>query len=1026
MKKLYTTTFLSIIFLFSFYSLTAQNGTIEGTISDEQGPLIGASVVVKGLTAGAVTDFDGKYSISLPAGTHTITVSYIGYSTISQDTTIIDGETTTMDFTLAEGISIDQVVVVGSRTPNRTNTDSPVPVDVIDVSKLTQIAPQSTLTSILAYSAPSFQSNTQTISDGTDHIDPASLRGLGPDQTLVLLNGKRRHTTSLVNVNGTFGRGSVGTDLNAIPASATERIEVLRDGAAAQYGSDAIAGVINLGLKESVNELTVNLTTGANFTNQIGPFEAKTADVDGEMVTLGINYGLPIGKQGGFINFTGEYLNRGNTNRMLEFEGDIFDNYNGVERVASADGADISALTLEDVQNYAPQVGYFTTDEIDVINAATDSDLGDPDSDITEVLGTNATEDELGARRQVASDYNMQVGQSSATSGSFFANLMIPLGENGFKFYSFGGLGYREGKSGCFYRLPSQNRTSTSIYLNGTVPKINSNIQDRSVAAGIKGTLKNWNIDFSNTWGFNQFLYRLSDSHNATLGPSSPTTFDIGGHDFTQNTTNFDIAQYFSTSGFISGVNVAFGGEYRFEKYRITPGSENSYGNYDVNGNLVNSITPDSLKTYDILGRSRPAGCQCFAGFLPTNFVNANRNSVAAYLDVEIDFGDAFLLGLAARAEDYSDFGSTFNYKVAARWKIINDLALRGAASTGFRAPSLHQIYFSKTATIFSLINGVSVPSEVGTFSNASRAAELLGIPELKEETSQNFSLGLTYKIPNANLKITLDAYQIDIKDRVVYTGQFSPGDDEELQSIFEQAGADAAAFFSNAIDTRSRGIDFVIAHSHSFRAGMIWRNNLAVTFSETKWDQDAGIKASPLLEEKGLVGTYFDQTSRLYLEQAVPRIKLIFGSDFTLDKLNIYLRLTYFGQTTEATSANIFTKDGEGNVTEFTVVSDQEIASRYLADNADDNPTQEEADAFAQSVNDPFNDGKLIADLSIGYNFTPSLNVTLGANNLLDTYPDLVDSGYTSSGRFIYSRRSPQFSYGGRYLFARIIFTLK
>jgi iron complex outermembrane receptor protein len=587
----------------------------------------------------------------------------------------------------------------------------------------------------------------------------------------------------------------------------------------------------------------------------------------------------------------------------------------------------------------------------------------------------------------------MQVGQSGATSGNFFANMMIPLGGNGFEFYSFGGIGYREGKSGCFYRLPSQNRTSTSIYINGTVPKINSNIQDRSIATGIRGTLKSWNIDFSNTWGFNQFLYRLSDSHNATLGPSSPTSFDIGGHDFTQNTTNFDIAQYFSTSGFLKGINVAFGAEYRFEKYKIIEGSEGSWGNYDINGNLVNSITPDSLKTYDILGRSRPAGCQCFSGFLPNNVINANRYSVAGYLDVEIDFSDAFLLALAIRGEDYSDFGSTFNYKAAARWKIIDNLSLRGAVSTGFRAPSLHQIYFSKTATIFTLVDGVSVPSEVGTFSNASRAAKLLGIPELKEETSQNFSLGLAAKIPSANIKITLDAYQIDIKDRIVFTGQFTPGGDEELQSIFEQAGADAAAFFSNAIDTRSQGIDFVIAHSYSFKPGVVIRSDFALTYSRTEWDQDAGIKASPILEEKGLVDTYFDQTSRIYLEQAVPRIKFILSSNLEVNKFNVYLRFTYFGETTDATNAEIFDKD------------------LNLIDN---------------SPIDPYYSGKVVTDLSLGYQFIPDLSLTIGANNLLDTYPDLSDEAFTSSGRFVYSRRSPQYSLGGRYLFARLVFTLK
>ena len=267
----------------------------------------------------------------------------------------------------------------------------------------------------------------------------------------------------------------------------------------------------------------------------------------------------------------------------------------------------------------------------------------------------------------------------------------------------------------------------------------------------------------------------------------------------------------------------------------------------------------------------------------------------------------------------------------------------------------------------------------------------------MKEETSQNFSIGLTAKIPNSNLKITLDAYQIDIQDRIIFTGQFQPGDDEELKSIFEQAGADRAAFFSNAIDTRSRGIDFVIAHSHSFKKGVIIRNDFAVTFSETKWDQTAGefgdgIKASPILREKGLVDTYFDQTSRIYLEQAIPRIKFILSSNLIVNKFNVYLRFTYFGETTEATNADIFDKD------------------LNLIDN----------------TIDPYYSGKVVTDLSLGYQVLPNLSLTVGANNLLDTYPDLADETFTSSGRFVYSRRSPQYSLGGRYLFARIVFALK
>lgn len=973
----------SILFTFLFLlslGINAQT-TVSGTISDGSEGLIGASVQVDGTDMGAVTNLDGMYSISLADGNYTITASYTGFESMSK-TVNVSGGSMTLDFSLSSGVYLSDVIVLGTRASNRTDMESPVPVDVIDVSSLALAAPQTSINQLLHATTPSFSSNTQTISDGTDHIDPASLRGLGPDQVLVLVNGKRRHTTSLVNVNGTFGRGNVGTDLNAIPASAIERIEVLRDGAAAQYGSDAIAGVINIQLKETTNQLSLNLTTGANFTDGIGPFGGETKSYDGEVINLGANYGLSL-PNNGYLNLTGEMDIRGSTNRMQEFQGGIFNGLNGVERLASADGLDVNTMSLADIQNYGAQVGYFSQGTKDDLAALTSMDgLGD-------VLGFDATDDELAARGQTRSDYNMRVGQSAARGGKFMANLGMPLGDNA-ELYAFSAMSYRNGNSGCFYRLPSQSRTMTSIYPNGTVPKINSNISDRSLGAGIKGMVGNWNSDLSLVTGTNEFLYHISDAHNATLGTASPTAMDAGGHSFSQTTGNLDISQYFEMDA-IDGVNIAFGAEYRTENYQIIQGSEQSFGNYDVNGNLVNSTTPDSMLTTDLLGRNRPSGCQCFAGFLPTNVVDANRSSVAAYFDSEFDITKDFLIGAAVRLENYSDFGSTFNYKATGRYKVSDNFVLRAAYSTGFRAPSLHQIHFSRTSTIFTLVDGVSVPQEVGVFSNNSRVAQLLGIPQLKEETSQNASFGFTLKAPSAGLRLTVDAYQVNIDDRVILTGQFSPGGDAELQSLFDAAGATKAAFFANAIDTKSQGIDIVLAHTLDMGNGNNLKTDLAATFSQTTWDQEAGIKASDLLEEKGLVSTYFDQTSRLYMEQAVPRQKVSMGNTLNMGSLSVYLRNTYFGQTTEATSADIF--DADLNLIDETI--------------------------------DPYNEGKLITDLSLGYALNNNFKITVGANNLLDIYPDEVDPTFSSSGRFVYSRRSPQFSFGGRYLFARVSITL-
>ena len=971
MNRILTLVALAALLLFSL-DVAAQQATVRGNVSDEDGPLIGATVTVKGTTIGTSTDLDGNYELRLNPGTYMLQSSYVGYSSREQEVVVVDSDVANADFLMSVGIEVDEVVITGTRSPNRTNTDAPVPVDVIKMSELTIAAPQTNLNQLLHYAAPSFSSNTQTISDGTDHIDPASLRGLGPDQVLVLMNGKRRHTSSLVNVNGTFGRGNVGTDLNAIPAAAIGTIEVLRDGAAAQYGSDAIAGVINLRMNNSVDQLRLAVTTGANFTSESSPEK----DVDGEVVDIGVNYGLPLGVQGGFINLTGQFNYRGWTNRMQTFNGQIFNGYNSVEWVANNAGADITALSMEDVQAFSQQVSHFSSTLKGDIAAATTM------GEVQDLLNFDATEAELAARGQTREDYIMRVGQSQTRGGKFFANMSLPLGETT-EMYAFGGLSYRHGLSGCFYRLPAQNRTYTGTYINGFIPKINSNIKDQSVAVGIRGDLKGWDVDLSNTFGRNEFLFHMTETHNATLESGSPTEFDAGGHSFAQNTANIDFSRYYDGVGSLTGINMAFGAEYRYENYKVIPGTELSWGNYDQNGILVNSITPNESLVTDFLGRQRPSGSQCFAGFLPTNEVDANRSSVAGYLDFEFDFSEAFLASAALRFEDYSDFGSTFNYKVAGRYKVNDNVAIRGAHSTGFRAPSLHQIHFSRTSTIFVTEGGVTTAQEVGVFSNNSRVASLLGIPKLQEETSTNFSAGVTVKVPNANLKFTIDGYIVNIDDRIVLTGQFGPGDDPELQSLFNQAQATRAAFFANAIDTESSGLDIVVTHSASLGQGKRIINDLAMTFFGN--EQVGDIKASPLLEEKGLVDTYFDETSRIYLEEAVPNEKITLSNTLFINDFTVYMRNTYFGETTEAT--NIATLD--------------------------------------PSVDYTYS-GKIVTDLSFGYNFSQDLSLTIGANNLLDVYPDEADPTFQSSGRFIYSRRSPQFSFGGRHLFARLAFTLK
>src|SRR5213592_4839603 len=425
-----------------------QSGTVSGTVVAVEGatPLAGAIVVIAGTARGVLTNAQGRYSLSVPSGTHTVRARLIGYDAAEQRVTVVAGQTVTTDFQLvATPLSLNEVVVVGART-SRTATETPVPVDVISAQEMTETG-RTEVNQMLATLEPSFNASHQTIADGSDHVNPASLRGLGPDQVLVLVNGKRDRTSALVHVNGTFGRGTVGVDLNAIPAAAIERIEVLRDGASAQYGSDAIAGVINIVLKRQTEHLDVSSTAGST------PGGGSVWDMadrhDGDEVATDANYGFAVGDRG-FFNVTASYLNRGATNRAAPYSGN--DIFRGVTTQAGTDSA----------------------------------------------LAAN------GLTRQ---DFTMRVGQSAATEGMVFYNTLVPLNESA-EFYSFGGAGHRDGLSAGFFRLPSQEgRVVPELYPFGFLPEIHTIIDDHSATAGVRGGVDAWDVDFSLTTGGNGFHF---------------------------------------------------------------------------------------------------------------------------------------------------------------------------------------------------------------------------------------------------------------------------------------------------------------------------------------------------------------------------------------------------------------------------------------------------------------------------------------------------------------------------------------
>ncbi len=948
---------------------------INGNVKDSNGsPLPGANVLVKGTTIGAQTDFEGNFTINLPDDNNTLVISYIGFETLEINALGKDF----IDVTLKDASAqLDDVVIVGSRNPSRTAVETAVPIDVIDITEAATQGPQTTVNEILNYVAPSFTSQTQTVSDGTDHIDPASLRGLGPDQVLVLINGKRRHNTALVNVNGTVGAGSVGTDMNAIPTAAIQRIEVLRDGAAAQYGSDAIAGVINIVLKKATNKLDVTLNTGANFSENSNQFEGGS---DGEKVKVDVNYGLPIGDNGGFINFTGSLSTREPALRNKDYQGDIFRGFHGAERVFAQGGGNVAEMTLADYQTAAQGITYLdqaTRDQIAALDVTNDADI----ETFRGLLDIDVDEDELAARGLTRSDFRFRVGTSKLREGKFFANMAIPLGEDA-EFYSFGGISYREGLASGFYRRPAQGdgRANTPAFPNGFLPNIGTDIVDRSIAVGIRGVVNNWNVDFSNTYGTNTFDFTVSNSSNGTLVVATPRDFDAGGLSFMQNTTNLDISRFYED--IFDGLNVAMGAEYKVENYAITAGEEASYVSYDVNGNIVTGTTLDTeLVRNNFTGAVLGGGSQVFRGFDPNNETDEYRNSIAGYIDLEADFTEQWLVSLAGRYENFSDFGDTFNYKLATRYKITENFSVRGANSTGFRAPSLHQQFFSRTSTVFV----DNQPFEQGTFTNNSRAADLIGIARLKEETSNSYSVGLTAKIQN--FTVTADAYLINIDDRIVYSGSFGNGGDPELTQIFEAAGATSARFFVNAIDTKSQGIDVVVSHKMNFGEETTLKNDLSATFAKTEVED---IRVPVRIANAGQSGNFFDGQEEAFLTLAQPRTKISLSNALSFGKYNVLLRNVFFGEVTDPDDFN-----GDPRV-DGTVVSDDAVYG-----------------------------GKVVTDLSFSAKLLENLNVTIGANNLLDVYPDENREGGTAGDQFVFSRRTSQFGYTGRFLFARVNFKL-
>ncbi len=816
---------------------------------------------------------------------------------------------------------LEEVVVTGTRAPGRSAEDLPVPVDVLSAEDLANTG-QTEVGRMLQAIAPSFNFPTSAISDGTDALRPATLRGLGPDQTLVLINGKRRHQASLIHVNTSVGRGTAGVDMNAIPAASIKRIEVLRDGAAAQYGSDAIAGVINIVLKDA--------DEGGRAYASYGEY----SEGDGETENVDLNGGLSLG-DGGYLNLTFNYRDRDWTNRA-------------------------------GVQGNCVYGGCEDTDDNGI------DEPGDPR--------------ELGFNRK-----SFRIGDAESEQFAFVANAGYALGDG--ELYGFVTYSERDNQSAAFYRDPASGADAylsdgDNVVPRGFLPLIGSQIDDFSVDVGYRIDFDSGlGMDISYTTGENSIEYETSNSINysfvnelrfaqglsdAEIRANIPRSADAYDLELGMDTINIDLQKQ------LGDLALAFGGEYRTEEYRIKPGEEYSYADFDT-------LDGSSLYPQDAAG-----GIQGFPGIAPVSSVDEERDVYSLYVDGEYQFTDSLLVSAAIRYDDYDDFGDSTNYKLAANFALTDNFRLRGALSTGFRAPSMQQQFFNNISTQFVSNpddpDGPQIPVQIGTFRNDSALAKAIGIPELKEEESTNYSAGMVWN-PTDSLSVTLDYYFIDIEDRIVISNQLDGDDDPSgnLGDALVAVGAGAGQFFLNGADTETEGVDLVLTWGGLGILG----GDLDVTLAGN-WTQT---DVTDIYTTGGLAAVdpevVFSSQQISIIEEWQPE-----------DRVNLSGTWTHGGFVTNLS----FNRFGE-----YTV---------------EDGGTQTYGAVY-------------VTDLKLAYTLDSGLGFTVGGNNIFDEYPDKNKIGNSrggtletgpggeilvnSPGVFTYSRRSAPFGFNGAYWYAGV-----
>ena len=857
--------------------------------------------------------------------------------------------------------TIEEIVILGSRIPARSATDSPVPVDVLDVEEIENTGARETGRAIQA-AAPSFNFSSSTVSDGTDALRPATLRGLGPDQTLVLINGRRRHQSALIHLNSSVGRGTAGVDMNAIPVGAVERVEVLRDGASALYGSDAMAGVINLQLKRN-GDGKVHFDYG------------QYSEGDGTTPHVWWHDGWEIG-DGGVVTVTASYRDRENTNR------------------AGVDGS----------RKYP----YLCNDGTTLF----DNDVGKNPDDATKFDVNEQAEARCGGREaytlfRADSTYNgaanftqnedtnsgtYRIGDADSEQTTVVANLELPIGDS-WELLGFITQSSRDNQSAGFWRKPEQiDRSFAGLalpdtadakfpdgierYADGYLPLINTTIDDSSFSAGVRGDITdNLSVDVAYTQGTNTFDFFISNSINAShwgvaedgstlvreteetytdpntgkevtktlSGPSDPYSADAGGLEYTQTAINVDFLLDLTDA-----LGVAFGFESRTEEFSIRAGEDYSwanYGGYNPSYDISEAASTTVSAGTTVL-QPYGAGIQVFPGFRPESALSRSRDNIAFYGQVDYS-QEKWLVSGALRFEDYSDFGDVLTYKVAGRYILSEDLAIRGALSSGFRAPSMHQLYFSNISTQFVDVGGTLTPQQVGTYTNDSPIAKALGIPPLKEETSNNFSIGLTWDPIASPFSITFDYYSIDISDRVLLSSTLSKSVlPTEVFTRLEMTGRERAQVFYNGGDTSTTGFDIIGSYSWDFASGA----DLKLSFAYNSNDTTVDSVAVPASLTGVTVNQLFSLRDRDIIENWQPdtRLNLVAELDFNSGS-RVYVAARQIGEY------NISSSSGD-------TLRTQTISA------------------------------SLVIDARWTFEVNDDLQIVIGADNITDVLPDTVD----------------------------------